>query len=288
MTFETRKNITASSITILLCALLLIVFVFVQWIVPNTPAPIVEDGIEVNLGNNETGLGNIAPQIPDEASNLPVENNNSTLTPTSAVQTPNITGDENETSEAATVPKVEAPKPIITKPITKPIVDKNKAANTPTPTTIETPKPKALMGKYTGANSTGGNNADSYNGVNNQGIAGGNGDQGKPNGNPNSDSYNGNAASGNSGVSIRTGLQGRKFTKLPSFEDDFNENAKVAVDIIVNQNGTVTEAAINPKGTTTTNTTIRSIALRKAKQLQLNTASSESNGTIVFNFRLKG
>ncbi|MFW1568030.1 hypothetical protein ACEV9J_24020, partial [Vibrio parahaemolyticus] len=99
----------------------------------------------------------------------------------------------------------------------------------------------------------GGNNADSYNKSNNQGIAGGKGDQGNPNGNPNSDSYTGNAASGNSGngVTIRNGLDGRRITKLPSFEDDFNENAKVAVDITVDGSGAVTAATINPRGTTT-------------------------------------
>jgi outer membrane biosynthesis protein TonB len=286
MTFETKKNVTAGSITLLLCALLLLLFMFVQWIVPTTPAPTFEEGIEVNLGNSETGLGNIAPEIPGEASNT-TATENSTPPPTTNETTTTINGDENETDEAATIPTKATTKPLPSKPIiTQPTENKPKPVVTnPTP---PAPKPKALMGKYNGGNASGGNNADSYNGVNNQGVAGGNGDQGKPNGNPNSDSYTGNASSGNSGVSIRTGLDGRRFTKLPSFEDEFNENAKVAVDITVNENGAVTDAAINPKGTTTTNGNIRSIALRKAKQLKLNTGSSESTGTIVFNFKLKG
>ncbi|MBA4139851.1 MAG: energy transducer TonB, partial [Segetibacter sp.] len=110
-----------------------------------------------------------------------------------------------------------------------------------------------------------------------------------PNGNPNSDSYKGNASSGNSGVRIRSGLSGRRFTKLPSFEDDFNENAKVAVDITVDAGGNVTNAAVNPRGTTTTNASVRAIALRKARQLKLNAGGDdEQTGTIVFDFKLKG
>src|SRR5947199_362365 len=59
-------------------------------------------------------------------------------------------------------------------------------------------KPKAVYAGGKNPNN-GGNNADSYNNIRNQGIAGGNGDQGKPNGNPNSDSYTGNGGTGNGG-----------------------------------------------------------------------------------------
>ena len=123
----------------------------------------------------------------------------------------------------------------------------------------------------------------------NQGIAGGKGDQGKPNGNPASDSYTGNGGTGKGGVSIRSGLSGRRFTHLPSFTDEFNENAKVAVDITVNQSGNVIDATINPRGTTTTDQNIRGIALSKAKQLKLNAGTAdEQTGTIVFDFKLRG
>lgn len=128
-----------------------------------------------------------------------------------------------------------------------------------------------------------------------QGIAGGKGDQGNPNGNPNSDSYKGNAASGNAGsggnggVDIRSGLNGRRITRLPSFEDDFNENAKVAVDITVDRAGNVTQAMVNVRGTTTTNQNIRNIAIRKARSLKLNAGDAEEQtGTLVFSFKLRG
>ena len=46
------------------------------------------------------------------------------------------------------------------------------------------------------------------------------------------------------------------FRSCPSFEDDFNENAKVAVDITVDAGGNVTSASVNPRGTTTTNANV--------------------------------
>jgi hypothetical protein len=287
--FEREKNIKAATYTGVFCVLLFIVFFFVKWSLPQIAPPVMEEGIEVNLGNSDQGLGDIAPQIPGEPAAAKEEDY---APPAQAQPAPaeeqNIEGDENETEEAPVVNKT--PKPVV------------KPANTPTPTVAKpkpntqpianpTPAPPQPKAVYKGgtSNGTGGNGADSYNGVRNQGIAGGRGDHGNPNGNPNSDSYKGNAASGKSGVRIRSGLTGRDITRFPSFEDDFNENAKVAVDIRVNKSGNVISAVVNPRGTTTTNGTIRSIATRKAMQLKLNAGDEdEQTGTILFDFKLRG
>jgi hypothetical protein len=296
-TFERDKNLKALGYTALLCGAIFLVFYTMQWSLPQIPPPLADEGIEVNLGNSETGLGDIAPQIPGS----PSASNETNVTPPPASkansQQQDIATDDNNT---------DADAPVINKTV------KSKIKNTPvTPTnevhprrplnttmTNPSPKPPSAKALYKGGTTAGkgGNNADSYNGVRNQGIMGGRGDQGNPNGNPNSDSYTGNAASGQGkgsgngggGVRITSGLGGRRFTHFPSFEDDFNETAKVAVDITVDQNGTVQNASINPHGTTTTNPNIKSIALRKAKQLKLNAGKADSqSGTIVFNFTLK-
>jgi hypothetical protein len=291
--FEREKNLKASVYTGMICVSLLLLFVFLQWTLPQIPPPSFGEGIEVNLGNSETGLGNIAPQVPGEPS---VTEDTKSAPPKSSnqpVDQPKINTDEYADGEA---PAVNKPK---TKPVTKPIIDPAPALKKPMPVTVTNPtpappKPKAVFKGGTSTTSSG-NRADSYNGVKNQGIAGGKGDQGNPNGNPNSDSYKGNAASGNGGnggtggVSIRSGLDGRRITRLPSFEDDFNENAKVAVDITVDRTGNVTMAIVNQRGTTTTNQNIRDIALRKARSLKLNSGNSdEQTGTLVFNFKLRG
>lgn len=304
--FETEKNIKAATYTAIVCALLFIVFFFAKWTLPEIAQPAFEEGIEVNLGNSDEGLGEVAPQIPGEPAAAPEEQPSP---PAKSAPSPpiaeeeNIASDEDEADDAPVVNKnpepavtrTTVPAPVAAEPRenTKPVVNNTPAeprentrpVENPTPAP---PRPKAIY-KGGASDGTGGNGADSYNGERNQGIAGSRGDQGNPDGNPNSDSYKGNASSGNSGVRIRSGLNGRRFIRLPSFEDEFNENAKVAVDIRVDKNGSVISAVVNPRGTTTTNSNVRSIATRKAMQLKLNAGDEEEQtGTILFDFKLKG
>ncbi len=288
LSFEKEKNIKASLITLLICLLMFLTFFFLQWTLPQIAVPETGEGIEVNLGSSETGLGNIAPEIPGQPSPTQEQTNPSPPLSNEPINSPNILANENGDEEVNRAKKNTA-KPIEKTSVeTKPTPKKTEILATPV---AAPPKPKALFKGGTSSASSG-NNADTYNGVKNQGIAGGKGDQGNPNGNPNSDSYQGNAASGNSGaggVSIRSGLDGRRITKLPSFEDEFNENAKVAVNITVDQNGNVLAAIINPKGTTTTNQNIKNIALKKAKTLKLNAGKdAEQEGILVFSFKLRG
>lgn len=282
--FERNKNLKAFGLTAVICTLLLLMLFFISWNIPKITPPPVDEGIEVNLGNSDEGLGDVPPQIPGSPAETaePLADNPPASTETNTSSADPVTpADDADATPVATADK---------KTDTKTTTATPKKTNNNTNNTIVTPpapKPKAVYGGGSKEGS-GGNNADSYNGVRNQGIAGGNGDQGKPNGNPNSDSYTGNGGTGKSGVSIRSGLGGRKFTKLPAFEDDFNTPAKVAVDIKVDQNGNVISAIVNPRGTTTTNAGIRSIALRKARELKLNAADEEQSGTIVFDFKIRG
>ncbi|MCX6205885.1 MAG: hypothetical protein NTZ19_06505 [Bacteroidetes bacterium] len=284
--FEREKNYKAGAITATICFLLFLLFFYLQWTLPIIPLPATGEGIEVNLGNSETGIGDVAPTIPGSPSDKEDDSKTNPITSKPDQTNTKINADENgdeavNNTEHAK-PKVETKAAPEAKPTTKPVT--NTTASKPLP------KPKAVYKGGTSTNSSG-NESDSYNGVKNQGVAGGKGDQGNPNGNPNSDSYKGNASSGTAGngVSIRSGLDGRRITKLPSFEDEFNENAKVAIDITVDQSGNVISASVNPKGTTTTNQNIRNIALKKARTLKLNPGTeAEQVGTLVFSFKLHG
>ena len=284
--FERNKNIKATTYTILICALLFLVFFYVHWTMPQPPPPVGEIGMEVNLGNSETGSGEVSPHEagnPDQS----IAATSAPATASEATPPPAITGDPNETSDV-TVNKT-VPTPIPAKPI-KPEVATKPAEKPNNSTTVAPPKPvaKAQMGKINGDGATGAG-GDSFEGKPNQGNSSGNGNQGNSNGKAGSDSYNGNASSGNGGVMIRSGLKGRRINRYPNFEDDFNESAKIAVDITVDNTGTVTAANINPKGTTTPNKTMWNIALRKARELKLNAGTEEGeSGTIVFNFKLRG
>lgn len=265
-------QVKAATITAIITIILFSLFFYVRYQLPQ-PQEIQEgEGIEVNLGNAETGYGDI-----------PVSGNND-LSQANSTNAEAAADNNNATEEVNNEDDIAVNK-------NKPA--ENKKSNPVVNNIPPTPKPKAVFSNNTNRNTASGGASvnDSYNNAASQGIAGGKGDQGKPTGNPMSDSYNGNAASGNGGsggVSIRNGLDGRRITRLPSFEDDFNENAKVAVDITVNQSGSVISASINPKGTTTTNSSIRNIAIQKARTLKLNAAeASEQTGTLIFNFKLR-
>ncbi|MBS1933624.1 MAG: hypothetical protein JST96_06465 [Bacteroidetes bacterium] len=284
--FEAQKNMKASGYTAMVCALILIILLFVTWTLPTIPPPPIEDGIEVNLGNSDQGLGTDQPFLPGKPS--PQDNEKYTPPKQTVVEhTPAKDVETNDKDEDAPVIK----KPLITKPEATKIPEKQVAKATmkiskpvETPAPVK-PRPKAVFHGVNGTG-TGGNDADDYKPGGNQGIAGGRGDQGQPGGNPNSNNYKGNGGTGNSGVTIARGLQGRGIVRYPSFTDDFNENAKVAVDIHVDAAGNVTSADYQLRGSTTSESKYVSIALQKAKQVKFNSGNDESVGTIVFNFKV--
>ncbi len=286
--FESAKNLKAGTYTLVICVCLALLFFFVKWTTPGFPPPMVEEGIEVNLGNSDFGSGTDQPFEPG----APSPQEQQSYTPPRQVVAEDNNVKEVETDDREEdAPVVKNPpvvKPDATK-ITEKDPEKIKPVKTAEPVATPAPvkqKPKGVMGESQ-SSGTGGNEADSYKKGGSEGIAGGKGDQGKPGGDPNSKNYEGNGGRGNSGVSISKGLQGRRFTSLPSFEDEFNENARVAVDIKVDESGQVISAAYQPRGSTTTATSLKEIALRKARQIKLSAGTEESSGTIVFNFRLR-
>jgi len=289
---ETDKNVKAGTYTGIICGVLLMLAFLISWTNPLPEVPPEDEGIEVNLGNSDEGLGEIAPMIPGPPSNQEEEVNTpprTQLTQADAVKDVETDDNDKEAPEAV-VPKPAVPKPEAKKVPTKETSVKN---TKPAPKVVDnpTPAPKKPAAVYKGgtASGTGGNDADSWNNSRNQGVAGGTGDQGKAGGNPDSDSYTGNGGTGKSGVAISRGLQGRRISRLPSFQDDFNENAKVAIDVRVDGQGNVISATYQPRGSTTSDTNMRAIAIQKAKQIKFTPSESgagESIGTLVFNFKV--
>lgn len=289
---ETDKNVKAGTYTSIICGVLLMLAFLISWTNPLPEVPPEDEGIEVNLGNSDEGLGEIAPMIPGPPSNQEEEVNTpprTQLTQADAVKDVETDDNDKEAPEAV-VPKPSVPKPEAKKVPTKETSVKN---TKPAPKVVDnpTPAPKKPAAVYKGgtASGTGGNDADSWNNSRNQGVAGGTGDQGKAGGNPDSDSYTGNGGTGKSGVAISRGLQGRRISRLPSFQDDFNENAKVAIDVRVDGQGNVISATYQPRGSTTSDTNMRAIAIQKAKQIKFTPSESgagESIGTLVFNFKV--
>ncbi|GGA96781.1 hypothetical protein [Puia dinghuensis] len=287
--FESEKNFKAGGYTAIVCVLLLLALIYVGWTLPSEPAPPVEEGIEVNLGNSDKGLGTDQPYLPGQPS---AEDKEKYTPPKQAVvekePVKDVETDDNNKEDAPVVKKAIVTKPNATKIPDKEIT-KAKVKPVKVPETLPekpAPRPKAVFHGVNGTG-TGGNAADDFKPGGNQGIAGGRGDQGSPGGNPNSNNYTG-GGHGSGGVAISRGLGGRHIVRTPSFTDDFNENAKVAVDITVDANGNVTDAQYTPRGSTTSATNYKEIAERKARMVKFSPGSDESTGTIVFNFKVHG
>lgn len=287
--FESQKNLRATGYTAVVCTLLLIMLIYVGWTRPADPVPPVDEGIEVNLGNSDQGLGKNQPYLPgdpsprDKEKYTPPKQAVVEKEPVKDVETDDNNKDDAPVIKKAVVTKPDAtklPEKEITRTKVKPVKKPEVLPEKPKPI----PHPKAV---FRGVNGTGkgGNDADDFKQGGNEGIAGGHGDQGAPGGDPNSTNYTG-GGHGNGGIAIRSGLTGRRIARTPSFTGDFNENAKVAVTVHVDANGNVTSAEYSLMGSTTSLANYREIAIEKAKQVKFTPGSDESVGTLVFNFRI--
>jgi len=253
---ERKTRITAFVGTILCYAILLVCMLFLSL---STPLPLPgEEGIEVNLGNSDDGMGDIQPEIPAVAPNA--------SPPPSQVKA----DDKLVTEKTEEAPMLEKIKKKTEKVNPTPVIK---------PAPVETPKEptvnqKALYsGKSTKA-SPGGN----------QGITGKPGDQGNPNGTPGSPNYEGTGGKGN-GISYDLGGRGARNLPKPTY--DSPEQGKIVVSIKVNRDGKVTYASAGAKGTTISEINLRQQAESAARKTVFTPdpdAPEEQRGTITYLF----
>ena len=252
LNFEQQKNVKASLYTTMICIVLACLFVVLEW---KKAAPIITppepNYMEVNLGNSETGAGDIPPlsqEAPatDQGTNQQVESE--------GVNAENINTDASNDEAIKTT--------------------KDKKNNTAT-TQKATTKPKAIMGKYGGGNGKGGNNQDSYNNVKDQGIAGGKGDQGVAGG-----SINGKAYTGAAGPFVTKG--DRKIVKTYSFNGDV-EPATIYADIQVSPEGVGTFSQI-AKGSSSNDSKYKTAIKEYLKKISFDKSDHSSVVTVKFKF----
>jgi TonB family protein len=215
-----------------------------------TPLPLPgEEGVEVDLGMMDQGMGNIQPEKPA----IPMASQ--------PEQQQSKSKEDIATSNDEEAPALEKPKN------TKPKQEKP----------AEEPKPqvnkKAL---FKGSNNpqAGGS----------EGITGQPGDQGKPNGLAGIKKYDGQGGKGN-GTGYDLGGRGAKSLHRPN--DDFSEEGIVVVDIWVNRSGQVTRAEVATKGTTLINSDMRQKAKQAALRSTFAAdpdAPEEQHGTITYTF----
>ena len=66
--FESKKNWQPTTYTAAVLSILLLLFIFYRWPLTSFVTPILEEGIEVNLGNSDQGLGDDQPFEPGSPS----------------------------------------------------------------------------------------------------------------------------------------------------------------------------------------------------------------------------
>lgn len=289
--------------TILIHALLLVFLIFVAL---RTPLPLPgEEGVEVNLGYDETGMGNIQseeappkaepepqqqqttpPPVDPEPEPEPEEIIEEDILTQDTEEAPSIKEEEKEEEKPEEEPekepeeKKEEVKEIIEEKPVEEVIDSTLVQAEPVEEIIEK-EPEPVVNKralYTGSTSDGRGT--------NQGVTDGGGDQGKPHGYKDSDKYDGKGGSGN-GISFFLGGRGSLHLDKPTAK--FNETGTVVVSIWVDRQGNVTKAQVNAKGTTVLDQNLRKIAVDAAynsKFAEDPNAMESQRGTITYNFIL--
>src|SRR6185369_13842717 len=220
--------------------------------IPDEPAPVIRGGGGGGGGNpvqatGKAGTAYSPPQPGEKEDVKDIEDNNDK-------ETPPVLKPDNSKPKATKINSNQS----IVKTEPKPIVE------TPTP-----PKPKAVLGKTLGGSSTGGGATDDYDRSGGKGsgsgVGNGNGTYGGT----------GNGAGGGNGTGTGPKNFGTKVLQVSnqSFEDEFNENAKVAMDIVADERGRVLSATFQPRGSNTSNRKLIDIAERRAFELKLGSSS---------------
>ncbi len=268
-TFESEKNRKALTYTIIICAALLLMFILISWKVMPPTQPVVQDLIEINLGNESDGLGDVQPLIKGDRS--PINQDASDLSKQAAPQEDvdeKVTPDEHADDNAAPVIKTE--KKVVKTP---PVVAPPKPVVTPAP---KPASPKATYGGGTAKN--GGNNPTEDNGYKYHGNnPNGGGDNGSQNGNKDSD---GNTPGGKVGGNK---IPPPRISRYYSFEGNLPKATIYAMVQVSNGKGTLLKL-VKPS------TSFDSKYVEAVRQYLRNMEfdkNQEGTTTIPFNFNVK-
>lgn len=256
-----KKNRTIAAIgTLLVHALVLLVLFLMAF---RTPLPLPgEEGVEVDLGLYNQGMGMVQPDqpaIPEPATPEPPREEDADKGKEELVT--------QDTEEVPAIAKVKEEKPK-KQPETKPEKQPEPPVETPKPTVNQ----RALF-KGPNKSQDGGS----------EGITGQPGDQGNPNGMKDVKKYDGQGGQGN-GPGYSLGGRGAKSLQRPSTE--FPEEGHVVVAIWVDREGNVVRAEI-AKGTDVTNKEMHDMALEAARRSKFSpdpTAPEEQKGSITYTF----
>jgi hypothetical protein len=285
--FDKERHRKAFIYTAVICSVLLIAFIFISWTTRPVAPPIVQDQMEINLGNDNEGFGDVQPLVKGERSpeqeTTPSPPEAQPIAAKEHVAEENVTPDDNAPEDAAPVVKT-IKKPIPTKvvtpsPITKPTVK----PTTPAPIVTPTPKPRVPKVVYTGPGKGGGNNATTDNGYTMQGNKpGGTGDAGSPTGNK--DTYGNKPGGGTVGPRVISGNR-KVVYRSYNFTGELDK-ATINAIVKVSPSGVGTFVRF-AQGSTSTSSAYANAIRSYLQSMKFDAADDESMITVQFNFNVK-
>lgn len=283
---EKGKGLAGSVIIHLAVLLIMVFFVF------SPPAPPeTEEGILVNFGTDETGLGMVEPSppavradaSPPQSSVPDVKTNEDPVLTQNTEEAPEVKKVDPD-AERKRLEKVEADKirreqieADRVRRVQEEAERKRVEAEQQRQADIMNKTKNALANsKNAGTNSTG------------EGIAGGTGNQGVPTGSIDSKVRGDGGGLGDKGISYS--LQGRGFQKLPEPKYEYQGEGRVVVEVSVDRQGKVVSVVAGIKGSTTLDEYLVKAAKDAALQAQFEVKSDApvvQKGIITYNFKLK-
>jgi hypothetical protein len=266
---ESERKKKALMYTAIICGTILLLFILISWKVMPVTEPVVLDLMEINLGNNEEGFGEVQPLIKGEKS----PSQEAVILPkpaaAKATEEEKVTPDDNAEADAAAVNK-----PIKSSP-------KIKTDAPTTPVIAPAPKPQKPKITYNGPGNGNGNGATEDNGYKYQGNnPNGKGDAGDPNGNP--DSYGKTPGGKIGGPRVTSG--NRKIIRYYSFTGELPKATIYAI-INVAPSGQGTFIGFD-KGSTSRSQAYANAISNYLRNMLFDKSSDQSRVTVQFNFNV--
>ncbi len=267
----------------------MVLLIIVAFTAPEPPE--TEEGILVNFGLDETGLGMIEPSVPPvetEPSSPPRQvaqnnQNEEAILTQDTEEAPEVKKVDPE-AERKRLEKIEADRKIREQIEAE---RKRKEAEEAERKRIEAEqKREADIKNKTRDALAGSKNAGTTS--TSEGVAGGSGNQGVPTGSVDSQNRGDGSGLGNQGVSYDLG--DRCAQSLPKPNLDYQERAKVVVAISVDRSGKVIQANPGVKGSTTLNADLLRVAKEAALKARFDSktdAPAIQKGFITYNFVLQ-
>lgn len=282
---------------LIICLLLLIWFWF--WTMSPVTPPKTVQGMLINFGQVETGSGKETPNSSEQLSNPPpveaeeVADNKPASTPNQSTPAPSVQKKVQEVkgeSPALATEKKEKKEDKKEKDKKKKSEAQETIAEETQPAKVEKKPEIDPNTLFSSRNKTNNNSQSTSQGLETQNSDAGNvtdeefSDQ-------NSDTF---TPSRNIGMTdngtVKTNLQGRNLLSSPKIKDNSQKEGRIVVKIKVDNTGKVIDASFNPGGSSTSDATLKSLAIKAAKDSKFNfdlDAPAVQSGTMTFTFKVR-